>query len=185
MKIDIISDFKPVPWKNGLGLTQEILIEPATADFTSDPFDYRISSAPIAAGKSTFSFFKGYRRLLVLLNGSVTLTTDSSVTELPAYTPHFFSGDDHTTAEVTALEGAIDFGIIYSPEVSIGCEMIVHPVELKLEKDKKYFLYSHESPIIVETTEYKEKQLLTLTSDRTELVKVEAKSPIIKVSLAF
>jgi len=58
------SDYVPVPWKNGGGLTREILRVPP--DGAS--FDWRLSLATIATA-GPFSAFEGYERTLVLVRG--------------------------------------------------------------------------------------------------------------------
>ena len=50
------SDYKMVPWKNGGGVTQDVLLLPASA--THDDFDVRLSLAPISA-EGPFSAFPG------------------------------------------------------------------------------------------------------------------------------
>jgi environmental stress-induced protein Ves len=59
------ADFTCVPWKNGGGLTREILKEPADAA----AFDWRLSLATIEQ-PGPFSSFEGYDRTLVLVRGA-------------------------------------------------------------------------------------------------------------------
>jgi uncharacterized protein len=62
-------DYLTVPWKNGGGLTREILKVPSDAT----TFDWRLSLASISA-PGPFSAFEGYDRTLVLVRGDgVTL----------------------------------------------------------------------------------------------------------------
>ncbi len=59
------SDYVTVPWKNGGGVTREILkVPPDTA-----AFDWRLSLATIAT-PGPFSAFDGYDRTLVLVRGA-------------------------------------------------------------------------------------------------------------------
>jgi hypothetical protein len=58
------TDYVTVPWKNGGGLTREILEVPPGAS----AFDWRLSLASIAAS-GPFSAFDGYDRTLVLVRG--------------------------------------------------------------------------------------------------------------------
>lgn len=58
------SDYVTVPWKNGGGLTREILKVPPHAAV----FDWRLSLATIAT-PGPFSAFDGYDRTLVLVRG--------------------------------------------------------------------------------------------------------------------
>src|SRR5579871_6891915 len=59
------SSYLTVPWKNGGGITREILREPAQ----SETFDWRLSLATIDAA-GPFSAFEGYHRTLVLVRGA-------------------------------------------------------------------------------------------------------------------
>ncbi|HVO44883.1 MAG TPA: HutD family protein [Steroidobacteraceae bacterium] len=58
-------DSAPVPWKNGGGLTREILREPTGEGV----FDWRLSVATIDTA-GPFSSFDGYDRTLVLVRGA-------------------------------------------------------------------------------------------------------------------
>jgi len=79
------SSFKAVPWKNGGGVTHEIIRNPATGD----PFQWRMSVAHID-GSGPFSDFSGYRRHMVLLQGQ-------------GLTLRFKTGDDCLLREVGDL----------------------------------------------------------------------------------
>src|ERR1700692_4544347 len=65
MQIIRRSSLVPVPWKNGGGITHEMIRVPATAD----PFLWRVSIAQIDAS-GPFSNFTGYSRKMVLLRGA-------------------------------------------------------------------------------------------------------------------
>jgi uncharacterized protein len=65
MKILRESAYESVPWKNGGGITREILREPAGAV----GFDWRLSLATIDS-PGPFSAFNGYARTLVLVRGA-------------------------------------------------------------------------------------------------------------------
>jgi len=59
------ADSAPVPWKNGGGVTREILRQPAEGG----TYDWRLSVATIDAA-GPFSSFDGYQRTLVLVRGA-------------------------------------------------------------------------------------------------------------------
>jgi environmental stress-induced protein Ves len=65
MEIIRKSSLVPVPWKNGGGITHEMIRVPATGD----PFLWRVSIAQIDAS-GPFSNFTGYLRKMVLLRGA-------------------------------------------------------------------------------------------------------------------
>jgi uncharacterized protein len=64
MQIIRKSSFKAIPWKNGGGITHEVIRAPAAGD----PFLWRVSVAHIESS-GPFSDFTGYRRHMVLLRG--------------------------------------------------------------------------------------------------------------------
>jgi len=59
------SQFKSIPWKNGLGETIELAINDGG---TLDNFDWRLSIASVVSD-GQFSDFSGYHRDLILLSG--------------------------------------------------------------------------------------------------------------------
>ena len=60
-------DLVATPWKNGAGLTREIVCEPAGSDMSS--FDWRMSIAHIGQD-GPFSLFPGVDRVITLLEGA-------------------------------------------------------------------------------------------------------------------
>ncbi len=62
-----LRDIAPMPWKNGGGMTQEIVSWPPGAGM--DDFQWRISVASISAD-GPFSVFPGIDRIILLLEGS-------------------------------------------------------------------------------------------------------------------
>jgi environmental stress-induced protein Ves len=57
-----------MPWKNGLGRTEQIEIFPEKSIFPGEDFLWRISSAKVQ-GASPFSQFPGCDRWLMVLGG--------------------------------------------------------------------------------------------------------------------
>src|ERR1700743_3434281 len=98
------SALQAVPWKNGLGITREIAVEPAGA--TMDHFLWRVSIADVDTA-SPFSRFPGVDRVIVLLQGErVTMTLDGErehALTTPC-TPFAFAGEAHV--DVTLAGGA-------------------------------------------------------------------------------
>ncbi len=99
-------------WKNGGGVTREIVREPAGASL--DDFEWRVSVADIAAA-GPFSRFVGIDRHLLLLEGDgVNLSSDEAglnVNLLADDTVLAFSGDVDMNSEL--LGGAVrDFNVM-------------------------------------------------------------------------
>ena len=87
-----LADVAPQAWKNGGGLTRELLAWPFAADWR-----IRLSVADITAD-GPFSVFKGVQRWFAVLEGDgVRLTVDGAATELRATSTAFdFAGAANT-----------------------------------------------------------------------------------------
>lgn len=99
-----------MPWKNGGGVTTEIIACPPAAGL--DGFDWRISMAQVAAG-GPFSVFPGIDRTLTVLAGTMRLTVgEEHAVELSAEAlPFAFPGDVFT--EATLVNGPVlDFNVM-------------------------------------------------------------------------
>ncbi|PSJ62813.1 HutD/Ves family protein [Pseudaminobacter soli (ex Li et al. 2025)] len=98
------------PWKNGGGETAEIAVSPTGADFEN--FDWRISTAIVAAS-GPFSAFPGVDRVLTVLEGgAMVLTVGGHERRLDASCePFSFPGDVPAGAQ---LEGKalLDFNVM-------------------------------------------------------------------------
>ena len=90
MRLLRAADRVAVPWKNGGGVTHDVIVSPAGA--TLDDFDWRISIAEIARS-GPFSRFPGIDRTLAVLEGKVVLTVEDNA---PAVLdPHSAALDFH------------------------------------------------------------------------------------------
>ena len=67
------ADRAAIPWKNGGGVTRDVIVSPAGA--TLENFDWRISIAEIASD-GPFSRFPGIDRRLAVLQGKIVLTVE-------------------------------------------------------------------------------------------------------------
>jgi environmental stress-induced protein Ves len=96
------------PWKNGGGVTREIVRMPPGADM--DSFDWRVSIAEISAD-GEFSRFPGVDRTIILLEGDgVYMDAVDHRLDTPLL-PFAFSGDEHISAKL--LGGtSIDFNVM-------------------------------------------------------------------------
>jgi environmental stress-induced protein Ves len=93
------------PWKNGGGETAEIAVSPPGADFEN--FEWRISTAIVAAS-GPFSIFPGVDRVLTVLEGgTMVLTVGAHENRLDAASePFFFPGDLPAAARLEGEAGA-------------------------------------------------------------------------------
>lgn len=80
------------PWKNGVGMTEEIYIHPSEkADFL-----FRISMAALSSS-GPFSVFPGIDRSLILLEGNPVILNERTV---PLLTPVDFPGEENIFATI-------------------------------------------------------------------------------------
>lgn len=111
MSIVGFAQLKAVPWKNGLGITREIRVEPAGA--TMDDFLWRASIAEVDTA-SPFSVFPGIDRTIVLLDGdgfSMTLDDTHTHALTTPWEPFAFAGESRV--EVALAGGATrDFNLM-------------------------------------------------------------------------
>ncbi len=86
-------EHRRMPWKNGLGVTEEIAIAPEGASL-ADPFLWRLSSALVQAD-GPFSLFPGYDRTLIVVEGEgMTLDVDGKRTTVARLdVPFVFPGE--------------------------------------------------------------------------------------------
>jgi environmental stress-induced protein Ves len=104
-------EHRRMPWKNGLGVTEEIAIAPEGATL-ADPFLWRLSSALVQAD-GPFSLFPGYDRTLVVIDGAgMTLDADGKRTTIARLdAPFVFPGEASVTSALS--EGPIrDFNVM-------------------------------------------------------------------------
>lgn len=108
-----VADARRVPWRNGRGVTDELLVLPDGASFERGDFDVRISKATVSES-GPFSSFPGFDRVLVVTRGAgLRLAHADAAPGAPigALAPYAFSGDGPTVA--TLVGGPVsDFNVI-------------------------------------------------------------------------
>lgn len=97
-------------WKNGGGITREIIRSPQGSSLES--FDWRISIATVHQG-GAFSLFPGIDRSLAILDGQgIALTHAGATRQLTQRSDIFsFSGDEEVHSELVA-GSIIDFNVM-------------------------------------------------------------------------
>ena len=135
MKVIPFAGLKAVPWKNGLGITREIAVEPSGA--TMDEFTWRVSIADVDTA-SPFSRFPGIDRTIVLLEGDgFTMQLDGGREHAltTACLPFSFAGEPGV--EITLAGGATrDFNLMVRRDAVLGGVDVVHgPATLNVGGD--------------------------------------------------
>lgn len=93
MRIIRREDYRRMPWKNGQGMTEEVLCFPAGSD--AERFGWRLSIAHVGAD-GPFSLFPGVDRTIALLEGNgllLDLPEDRTVTLTGTGDPFSFPGE--------------------------------------------------------------------------------------------
>lgn len=125
MKIVRFDELKAMPWKNGLGITREIAVEPPGASV--DDFLWRVSIADVDTA-SPFSRFPGIDRTIVLLQGdgfTMTLDSEHEHALTTPFEPFAFPGE--AQVEVTLAGGATrDFNLMVRRGAVHGRIDVVH-----------------------------------------------------------
>lgn len=116
--------YRAMPWRNGLGMTTEIALEPGGGD----RYRWRLSIADVVQS-GPFSAFAGYDRVIAVVTGAgmhlavagrpaVRLDRDSA--------PYGFPGDVPT--DCTLVDGPIrDFNLIFDRAATRGSVARLHP----------------------------------------------------------
>lgn len=106
------ADVRRVPWKNGRGVTEELLVLPESATFARGDFDVRISKATVSE-PGPFSSFPGFDRVLVVTAGAGLRLAHGAAAPgatIGPFEPYAFSGDEPTAA--TLVDGPVeDFNV--------------------------------------------------------------------------
>lgn len=91
-------DRTTVNWASGT--STEIFIYPSNGSFADRNFLFRISTATVEAEESTFTFFEGITRHLMILKGSLELIHEGRYTEhLNPFDQDIFSGEWSTRSK--------------------------------------------------------------------------------------
>ncbi|MDZ7872182.1 MAG: HutD family protein [Rhizobium sp.] len=99
IRIQRFDEHLKMPWKNGLGITREVISRPASDG--AGGFDWRISLATVGAS-GPFSVFAGIDRTIAVLQGDgMQLTVDGRQQQplLVESPPFAFSGDSEVQAD--------------------------------------------------------------------------------------
>jgi len=114
-----------VPWKNGMGMTREIAVQPSES--AVDDFLWRVSVAEVNSA-APFSSFPGIDRHIVLLDGAgftMTLDDDRMHPLDTPFVPFAFAGE--STVAVTLIDGSTrDFNLMVRRTNASGDVDVLH-----------------------------------------------------------
>lgn len=106
-----ISDYKVMPWKNGLGITSQIDIFPKNSEFPGEDFLWRMSSASVK-NNNPFSQFPGCDRFLAVFEGEGLRLNGKDL--LSSQVLHF-QGEESIQGDLIGGP-VLDIGLIYRRE---------------------------------------------------------------------
>lgn len=104
IRIQRFDEHLKMPWKNGLGITREVISRPASDE--SGGFDWRISLATVGVA-GPFSVFAGIDRTIAVLQGDGMQVTVDGRRETPLLVdspPFAFSGNAEVQADCLGRE---------------------------------------------------------------------------------
>ena len=100
MEIIRFTDLKPQPWRNGGGVTRELVSHPLAASAQDGVWDWRVSIADLTKA-GDFSPFPGMERVLTVVEGELLLlNVGGSEHPLEKYRPFRFSGEAPSSASL-------------------------------------------------------------------------------------
>lgn len=103
--------FQAKAWANGT--TTELVKYPTESDFLKRDFIFRISTATVEAEESTFSDFSGLTRILMILEGSLTLIHEGRYQkDLNPYDQDTFDGSWSTRS----IGKVRDFNVMFNEQ---------------------------------------------------------------------
>jgi hypothetical protein len=137
-------DFTTTPWKNGGGVTHEVL-----RDDGVEPWRWRISIAEVSTD-GPFSVFEGLARILTVIDGNgLDLHTPEGVLAARPFQPLPFSGE--TPVDSRMVDGPVrDLNLIYDPSaLSPSVEVIEGPAQVDASRGQTGIL-CHRGQVVVE-----------------------------------
>lgn len=159
-------DYMKRPWKNGRGITNEIMVWPPG----EENFVWRLSQATLGES-GPFSIFPGIERWLVLLEGnSITLKHSDREHKLGLMTPYSFQGSEETWAEVTGPGS--DFNLMLRQGKASGKITIGQTGSVKVSS-QQYGLFST-TPFKVDGKEIRENSFYYIEDEKGTDVIVES-----------
>jgi environmental stress-induced protein Ves len=177
------ADYKRMPWKNGLGFTEEIAIGPQGAKFPNDPFDWRLSTATVS-DPGPFSVFQHCDRWLTVIEGNGLTLND-----LPLRYGECVHLSGEAPVHGKPIDGSVkDLGLIFARR---ACNAEMKFVEANIgslivdcDADKSCFLYLCRGKLAIGSTSMFAGETLSLeANDATKLLCVEkAEFVLVKIS---
>ena len=139
--------FQAKAWANGT--TTELVKYPVDSDFLKRDFIFRISTATVEAEESTFSDFSGLTRILMVLEGTITLIHEGRYQKhLNPYGQDTFDGSWSTRS----IGKVRDFNVMFNSQAraSLSSRSLVSNQSEVIEiTEKRIVLFVHTGKFLV------------------------------------
>lgn len=163
---------KTINWASGT--STEIFIHPSSGDFVTRDFTFRISTATVEAEESSFTFFEGITRHLMILKGNLELIHEGRYTKhLAPYDQDTFSGEWATKSKGKVT----DFNLMLKHGATGKLEVLTLKPQAHIEfhsKATNSFLYISEGQVHLDQHEIHTGDLIQCLGDSIQLTAVEA-----------
>lgn len=139
-------DFSTLRWSGGT--STQLYIYPAGSDYTRRDFLFRLSTATVEAEESTFSALPGFKRVLMVLEGELTINHSGHYEKkLRAFGQDEFDGGWETTARGRA----VDFNLMLASQArgSVHHHALAEGEEFAPDFSGFAFVYVYEGGIKV------------------------------------
>lgn len=187
MKLQIkkISDAKTVNWAHGT--STELFVFPTDGNFLTRDFTFRISTATVEAEETTFSDFSGLTRILLILEGNLTLIHEGRYTKQLAP----FEQDTFDGSWSTKSQGKVrDFNVMFRENVTgkvehFHCESVAN-YHFKLDGAYDFFFIQNGS-FRVHDLEIQKNDLIVIERENSESIALECleRGDLIKIRIDF
>ncbi len=144
MEIIRFADLEPEPWRNGGGVTRELVSHPLAASAQDGVWDWRVSIADLTKA-GDFSPFPGMERVLTVVEGELLLlNVGGSEHPLEKYRPFRFSGEAASSATLPT-GGIRNLNVITRAGVYKGYTSIV-----ELSKKRPHPLFAGQLGVLLQ-----------------------------------
>jgi environmental stress-induced protein Ves len=183
MSFQILSADKRTTINWASGTSTEIFIYPPAASFADRNFLFRISTATVEAEESTFTFFQGITRHLMILKGELDLTHAARYSKhLRPFDQDTFSGEWSTRSKGKVT----DFNLMLKGNTT---GMLRHrSIKPRLDqsftsKSSFYFVYFASGTALVNGIAVKSGDLAFIEKESIVTVRAEALCDIIEIEV--
>ncbi|HEY4163031.1 MAG TPA: HutD family protein [Dongiaceae bacterium] len=159
------ADYKRMPWKNGGGMTTEIMAEPGP----TGGFDWRLSIAEVAQS-GPFSDFSGYDRTIMLIEGAgFVLDFDQAPSKRVdrPFEPFPFAGE--WQADCTLIDGPVrDFNLMTARDrISANLDILRPTQRISVPASRTLVVHALRGDIVVRSEKLAAGDTLRIDSAET------------------